>query len=172
MSERAIVHLEALRDDARSEIKQRIGQRDKYSVQMTLALGAIVGIGFASPSESIVSVLIAAPLVSIYFTTLILYSYRIHRLLARYLRESLEPELARVCGTSIDLEWETFYAEHSVPGIRRTFFLAALWVTCLAAPAYLWLVARDIPNFDVALGFLTPVYVLSAAAVTRAFWSG
>jgi hypothetical protein len=63
-------HLEALRTDVRDEIKKRIEQRDKYSIQMTIALGAIVGVAFSKPELQ--KVLTAAPLISVYFTALIL----------------------------------------------------------------------------------------------------
>jgi hypothetical protein len=45
----AIKHLEALREDARDEIKRRIEQRDKYSIQLTIALAAIVAVSFSYP---------------------------------------------------------------------------------------------------------------------------
>jgi hypothetical protein len=165
----APAHLEALRQDVRAEMLQRIAQRDRYSVQLTLALGAIVGIGFSSPSDSIVSVLIAAPLVSIYFTTLILYSYRVHRVLAQYLLDEVEPKLAQAVGVDRGLEWETYYARHRVPGIRRTFFISALWVTCVGAPAYLWAVNPS-SELSIALSVLTTVYLAAAAWITVTFW--
>jgi len=101
--QRATAHLEKLRDDVRDEIKKRIEQRDKYSIQLTIALGAIVAFTFRSGSSGSSQALIAAPLVSIYFTVLILYSYRIHKILARYLREEIEPRLAELHEISRDI---------------------------------------------------------------------
>ncbi len=61
-------HLEAIRSDIRDEIKRRIGQRDSYSVQLTVAVGALAGAAFAR--VELERALLAAPLVSIYFTVL------------------------------------------------------------------------------------------------------
>jgi hypothetical protein len=69
----ALLHLEALRSDVRDEIKRRIEQRDRYSIQLTLAMGAIVA--FAFSKDGFRMALVAAPLVSIYFTVLVLYSH-------------------------------------------------------------------------------------------------
>jgi len=166
--EKAVVHLEAILQYKRDEIKRRIKQRDKYSIQLTIALGAIVAVSF--PPTAFSKALIAAPLVSIYFTVLILYSYRIHRLLALYLREKIEPELARLCGTSPAIEWETYYVDHAVPGIRRSFFLGALWVTCVVSLAYLWMAESGQTEFRIVLIVATTIYMLAAIAITVAFW--
>src|SRR6266851_2489301 len=107
-------HLETLRADVRDEIKRRIEQRDKFSIQLTISLGAILAVAFSKPELS--RVLVAAPLVSIYFTVLILYSYRIHKVLTKYLREKLEPELASAIGSAIDFELATYYSKHAVAG--------------------------------------------------------
>jgi len=102
----AITHLEALRQEARDEIKSRIEQRDKYSIQLTIALGEIIAVSFSQ--DDLRRVLMAAPLVSLYFVVLILYSYRVHEVLALYLKEKLEPALSQRIGTSIELEWGKF----------------------------------------------------------------
>lgn len=52
---------------------------------------AFSGVAF---DRGVDKVLIAAPLVSIYFTTLVLYSYRIHRILSRYWRDVIADKLA------------------------------------------------------------------------------
>src|SRR5574339_683183 len=87
--DRSLQHYQTLRQDIREEMKHRIQQRDAYSIQMTLALGTLVGVAATSVATqtqsmnvtSIVNLayrsIIAAPLISIYYTTLILYSYRI-----------------------------------------------------------------------------------------------
>ena len=169
-NDKAIAHLESIRHDIRDEIKRRIEQRDKYSIQLTIALGAIVALSFSTTGFRIA--IVAAPLVSIYFTVLILYSYRIHRILAHYLRDNIEPTLARLCGTPPEIEWETYYAAHAVPGIRRRFFLFALWVVSLGSAGYLWIAGREQSDFElrVALVVASVIYILVAAVVTRAFW--
>ena len=173
--QRAIAHLEAIRQDVRDEVKRRIEQRDKYSVQLTVSLGAIVAVAFAATGFE--KVLIAAPLISIYFTVLILYSYSVHDVLALYLREKLEPELARRCGTPPDLEWERYYRGQAILGIRRTFFLIALWAVSVLTMAYLFL--REVWMADKpdtvwtdwsVLIVATVIYALVNGWITWAFW--
>jgi len=171
-------HLEVLRQDARDEVKRRIEQRDKYSIQLTIALGIIVAVAFGSTRFD--KVLIAAPLVSIYFTVLILYSYRIHGILARYLREQIEPELARICGTSPKMEWETFYSSlPAKPGIRRMFFLMALWVVYFLTITYLLTTEFLIDGcgniscwndaFRITLIIISGAYLLASGWITLLF---
>ena len=162
--ERARAHLETIRQDIRNEVKRRIKQRDKYSIQLTIALGAIVAVAFSL--TDVRRVLIVAPLVAIYFTVLILYSYRVHRLLARYLCEEIEPELARLCGTPPEKEWETWYKAHGVPGIRRWFFLIALWVVCITLLVYLWMVESEQGEFRMVLIVATAVYIVASGVIT------
>jgi len=159
-------HLETLRSDVRDEIKRRIEQRDKFSIQLTISLGAILAVAFSKPELS--RVLVAAPLVSIYFTVLILYSYRIHAVLTGYLREKLEPELASVVGTAIEFELETYYSKHAVAGIRKTFFLAALWIVTLSSLAYLYASASP-QSFVYVVGVLAVLYLVACGLITWAF---
>jgi fatty acid desaturase len=163
--EKAIAHLETIRQDVRDEVKRRIEQRDKYSIQMTIALGALIAVSFST--TGLRTVLIAVPLVSIYFTVLILYSYKIHRLLAQYLREEVEPELARLCGTAPDKEWETYYSKHAVPGIRRWFFQGTLWAVVALSLFYLWSEKSVVNELGkTALIVVTIVYALLAVGVS------
>jgi hypothetical protein len=159
-------HLEILRADVRDEIKRRIEQRDRFSIQLTISLGAILVIAFSKPELS--HVLVAAPLVSIYFTVLILYSYRIHAVLTRYLREKLEPELAAVTGLASDFGLETYYSKHAVAGIRKTFFLAALWTVTLGSLAYLFS-SEPSQSFRYVVGILAALYLVACGLVTWAF---
>lgn len=174
--QRAIVHLEKLRDDARDEIKRRIEQRDKYSIQLTIALGAIVAVAF---SKNLDKALLAAPLVSIYFTVLILYSYRVHRILARYLRDEIEPELADFYGVPKIKEWETYYQNKDnshkhkvVPGIRLSFFILMLWIVCLGSPSYILIRQWDQDGWkDKIIVFVFAVaYLVAAVCITKKFW--
>jgi len=175
MEERATAHFETLRQDVRDEVKRRIEQRDKYSIQLSLALAALLAVSFSTTGFR--AVLIAAPLVSIYFTVLILYSYRIHHVLAKYLREEIEPELARLYGTPLKKEWETYYywedydkkKKREVPGIRRRFFLIALWVVCALSLLYLWLAERNQLGWLLLL-IVSVVYVGADAWITKHFW--
>lgn len=158
----AIDHLEKLRQDIRDEIKRRIEQRDKYSIQLSIALGAIVAVAFSATGFR--KVLIAAPLVSVYFTVLILYSYRIHKVATAYLRDVIEPELAQRYGISHDIEWETYYNKKEVPGIRRSFFIVSLWVVTFFSLLYLWLAERA--GFEPILSVASAIYVLAAFIIT------
>jgi hypothetical protein len=159
--DRAIAHLERIHQDIRDEIKRRIEQRDNYSIQMTLAVGAIVAVSAGFPAA-----LIAAPLVVTFFTVLVLYSYQIHRLLSGYLADKIEPELARLCGTDPEAEWERYYKHVAVPGIRRSFYLASLWFFNIACPAFLFTQAVN----PLLVGSVGVVYVVAAVLVTWKFW--
>lgn len=159
----AINHLEELRKEARDEIKRRIEQRDKYSIQLTIALASIVAVSLATDYRK---VLIVAPLVSIYFTVLILYSYQIHTVLASYLRKGIEPALSSLCGTSPELEWETFYKKYQVPGIRRNFFMVMLWVICAASLVYLWLSESGDPKFRAVFYVAAIIYTSAVIVIT------
>lgn len=169
MEEKATAHFGTLRQDARDEIKKRIEQRDKYSIQLSIALAALLAVSFST--TGLRAVLIAVPLVSIYFTILILYSYRVHHILAKYLREEIEPELARLCETPVDKEWETYYATQRVSGIRRKFFLYALWVVGTLSLIYLWLTECNQLGVTV-LGVATAAYVGADVWITKHFWRG
>jgi hypothetical protein len=164
---RAYIHIEALRSDVREEIRKRIEQRDRYSMQMIVALGAIIAIAFSRPEMN--RVLIVAPLVTIYFTILILYSYHLHRLLAKYLREEIEPRLSKLCGTPLEIEWEAYYRKHAVPGIRQSFFLWVTWIVCVFVSSYLivseWENATVI--FRITLIILSTIYMIAAITTTR-----
>lgn len=182
--ERALEHFKSLRQDIRDEMKYRIQQRDNYSIQMTLALGTLVGVAATSVATQIQSAkvtsiinlayraLIAAPLIAIYYTTLILYSYRIHRLLSKYLREVIEPELARLSNISIDVEWENWYTKNAVPGIRRSFFLGSLWIITILSPLYVGFSEQWQGTFLLPLGIISFLYLVVAIWITRSFWNG
>ena len=157
--------LNKIRSDVRDEIKRRIDQRDKYSVQLTIILSAIVGVAFSAKGRE--GVLLAAPIASIYFTALILYSYRIHDLLARYLRQVIEPRLANLANVPMEIEWEQYYRGQDMPGIRRRFFLVALWgVTILSLAVLIALTYHDRPFLWVVIG-MGIVYLATCVAVQR-----
>lgn len=165
MDDEKIRHLEVLREDARDEIKRRIEQRDKYSIQFTIALSAAIAVAFFA---DLPKVLIVAPLLSIYFTVLILYSYRMHELLAWYLRKKIEPELARLCGTPLKWEWETFCELHKVIAVRKIFFIIMPWVVCFASLLYLWR-TQDEEEFRIILGIITVFYFSVILVITIVF---
>jgi hypothetical protein len=102
------------------------------------------------------------------FTVLILYSYRIHAVLTRYLRETLEPELAAAIGSTVDLELETYYSKHAVAGIRKTFFIAALWIVTLSSLAYLW-ASEPSQSFVNVLSVFAALYLGACGIIHMAF---
>jgi Na+/melibiose symporter-like transporter len=166
MTEKTIAHLETLRANARDEVKRRIEQRDKYSVQLSIALTALVGISFSITGFRMI--LIAVPLVSIYFTVLILYSYKIHSTLASYLREKIELKMAEYYEIEKDYEWENYYKTQHVPGIRRIFFMVALWVVTILSIVFLWCTEQNQQLTVVqVLGIL---YAISNILITVFFW--
>lgn len=131
-----INHLEKIREDVRDEIKNRIKQRDDYSVQMVISLGVVAGVAF-SKSEFI-NVLLIAPPVAMYFTMLMMYSYKLHDVLTHYLREKIEPQLSALCGIPASDEFETFYILQSRPGMRRSFFIIMMWIVVVSPISYMW----------------------------------
>ncbi len=161
-------HVRAVKLDIRDEIKRRIEQRDKYSIQMTVVLTAVIGVAFSKPGFQ--NALLAAPLASIYFTVLILYSYRVHGVLARYLREVVDPILAKAAGAAPELEWESYYRSHAAPGIRRRFFLTALWVVTIGSPLCVLGGGATDQSPAVVVACCAAVYGVAAAVITYAFW--
>lgn len=176
----AIAHLETIKNDIRDEIKRRIEQRDKYAAQLLVALGAILVLAISPlpidldkdgsapiPGRSGIAIL-GAPLVSLYYIALVLYSYRIHRICAKYLREEIEPELAELCGVSPGKEWETYYSQKAreVPGIREKFFIVVLMIVCFFPVLYLWLNQIEHGLFWISLVIATALYVAIAVGIT------
>lgn len=159
-------HLEAIRSDVRDEVKRRIQQRDQYSMQLTVALGAIAVGAFSASGTP--RVFILAPLVAIYFTTLILYSYRIHDSLAIYLRNEIEPLFEELTGLPKSAEWETWYqASGRLPGMRRWFFLVEMWTVTAVALIFLWFREWSIPGwFRVILFGATVAYIFLSLFVS------
>ncbi len=113
--------------------------------------------------------LVAPPLVSIYFTVLILYSYRVHGVLADYLREQIEPLTAKAAGTAAEVEFEFWYKRRATPGIRRWFFIGTLWVLTILSMAYLLYAERANHFNEVVLWFLAIIYVVAASVISYCF---
>jgi hypothetical protein len=159
--ENKLSHLEALRKDVRDEVKRRIQQRDQYSMQLTVALGAIAIGAFSVKGTPRFFVFV--PMVSIYFTALILYSYRIHDMLASYLRSEIEPEFESLCNIPVRKEWETWYGGRRRPGIRRWFFVVEMWVVSLLSLAFVWYKEWCAPGwFKCTLILATVAYLVLA----------
>jgi len=131
-------------------------------MQLTVALGATVVGAFSANGTYRLFTL--APLVAIYFTALILFSYRIHDVLAKYLREQIEPEFEKACGVPKAMEWESWYKASDLKvGIRREFFVWEMWAVTLLSMAFVWY--KDWSRGQgcaifIALGFATAIYLV------------
>jgi len=153
-------HIEAIREDVRDEVKRRIQQRDQYSMQLTVALGAIA-VG-AYSTNGTTRLFILAPLVTIYFTALILYSYRIHHMLANYLRDVIEPKFEDLTGFPKAAEWETWYQNQGTrSGVRRWFFVAEMCCVTGITMVFLWHKEWSTPGwFHTVLSLATIAYLV------------
>ncbi|MGH9424581.1 MAG: hypothetical protein ACRD3J_31700, partial [Thermoanaerobaculia bacterium] len=80
----------------------------------------------------------------------------------------LEPEIASAFESPIALELETYYSRQAVPGIRKRFFLAALWVVTVSSLAYLFASETSRP-FVCVLIALASVYLIACFLVSWAF---
>jgi hypothetical protein len=166
IEDKKINHYEKLREDVRSEIKMRITQRDNFAIQLITTLGLLCTLGFAN--EGFSQVLVIAPLLSIYYTMQILYSYKLHDALAGYLRDILEPELSELCHIKLEHEWESYYSGINVPGIRRIFFLWSMWIVSSLSVIYLGITSYLQGNSDFFNVVLVAgsIYVVSMIYVT------
>lgn len=160
MDDSKLRHIEAIREDVRDEVKRRIQQRDQYSMQLTVALGAIA-VG-AYSTNGTTRLFILAPLVTFYFTALILYSYRIHHMLANYLRNVIEPKFEDLTGFPKAAEWETWYQNQGIrPGVRRWFFVAEMCCVTGITLAFLWHKEWSTPGwFHTSLTLATVGYLV------------
>jgi len=86
-----------------------------------------------------------------------MYSYKIHRIAAKYLRDIIEPELSSLCGLSVDQEWESYYKKSNVPGIRQGFFLLITFIITVISLIYLWSLNKV---NCLVLTFATIIYVV------------
>ncbi len=151
-----ISHYEGVKQDIREEIKLRIRQRDKFAVQLVFLLTLIIVFALAEGGDSLA--LAATPLPSVFYTWMILHSYRKQEWLARYLREVVEPELTRLCQVDPTRELETYRHAAKGPGTRKVFFLWAMWVINAGAMTYLW--------FQAESGFRPTFYAIAGVCLT------
>lgn len=177
-----IQHYENIRDDVRGEIKQRIMQRDNFSVQFIVSLGTIIAVSFVSGSDYRFALLFL-PLVSAYFSLQILYSYSLHDVLVKYLKKEIEPTLTRLLGIDERHEWEKYYAEQDKesgkkykPGIRRNFFILSLWVTSILPTIYLFFhyYSKHISVFGINILYIIIFsgifYIFITAYITKTYF--
>jgi hypothetical protein len=138
-----IEHYERINSDIRGEMKKRIAQRDSYSIQLIISLGTLFAVSISQ--ESFDKVLLVAPLVAIYFTNLILYSYKVHSKLANYLKNVIYPKFKEILpGIDEDIEWENYYISKqkpgiskNKPGIRKGFFIFSMILVNILSGIYM-----------------------------------
>ncbi|MBL4660668.1 MAG: hypothetical protein JKY19_09945 [Alcanivoracaceae bacterium] len=120
--------LEALWNESRDEIKQRILQRDNYFIRLAITLGAIL-IG----SLKYQSIMFLLPIITLYFTILMVHSYQIHQALAKYMRDELEVKIKSLLnsdGKNTYLEFEEMFYSVSLVGVRSWL---SIWLPHVAS---------------------------------------
>ncbi len=173
--ERKYQRLLSLYTELRTEIRQRIAQRDQYSIQLTVALAAVIALsatGKPTEQPNMHRALLAAPLLSLYYSVLIQYSYAIHKVLALLLRTRVEPEIAKLSNGSTEYELETFYLNHRVPGIRKVFFNLSMFVVTLAVTVVMLLNEQPGTIQYVLILLLCVVYFCLCVVVSVVFGDG
>jgi hypothetical protein len=163
--DRKINHYERVREDVRNEIKMRMKQRGSFAIQLITMLVLLCAFAFAEKGYN--QVLIVAPLLSVFYTMQILYSYRMHDVLARYLREILEPQLTALCKINPAHEWQSYTFKTAKSGILRVFFLWAMWVVCSGLMTFLWFNMAS--SFRLTFYIFLGVYVIAMLYITVAF---
>ncbi|MFC5403450.1 hypothetical protein [Cohnella soli] len=134
-------HYEKIREDIRHEMKLRMRQRDRYAAQMAVLLTLLFVAGAISAQWLLA--LVAVPFLSAFYTAQLLYSYRKHDLLAQYMREVVEPELADLHGTDPAREWQTYEYKLAGAGHLRGFYLWTMWAVGAGALSYIWFNMND-----------------------------
>ena len=150
-----IEHLERIKEDVRDEIKRRIRQRDNYSIQQVVILGIVAAAIFSKEIPFQDEFVLFVPVIPIYFTVLILFSYRIHRIISTYLRCEIEPKLAEYCGTDQKNEFEIYYKDMAVPGIRKKFFFILMVSVIFISMSYY--ASTDNSNFNQTVTVLVTI---------------
>ncbi|SFI89896.1 hypothetical protein [Thermoflavimicrobium dichotomicum] len=163
--DKEIHHLEKTREDIRNEIKNRIEQRDSLSNQLIATMGVVAG--FAVPNEEYRIIILLIPLLSIYYTLQILYSFTVHDFLTKYLRDVIEPRLSQLCCTQDEFQFSNYFNKNAKKVLKRSFYIYGMWVVSFFSMAYLWVFEYD--NHPKLLTISTIIYVLSILKITRMF---
>jgi hypothetical protein len=97
-----LTHYDNVRRDMRMEVTQRVSQRDRFGIECFIAIGTLV-----IAATQFGWVLLAAPLIVIYYTTQIFESYKVHKKLVRYIADVVEENInALLTGTPANAPWE------------------------------------------------------------------
>lgn len=132
-----------MHNDGRHEIELRIQQRDSFAIQYIIAVSALFSIGFMDFTFSCV-VFLLIPLLSLFYSIQISYSYVIHRRLHKYISENIEPEIASILSMNPyernNLLWESYCnvssKENNIKtiGIRESFFKYSTIISSILGP--------------------------------------
>ena len=186
--DRRLTYLLSVYSDNRSEIEQRVSQRDTFAIQFVVSSGAVITLGLLSFDYSYF-LLFLWPLVTLFFALQIKYSYVIHNRIHSFLVNNLEPEIARLLTYSNDeknnLCWEN-YCNHmdlkrklKTPGIREGFFNIALFaVPVITYGIFSWVYFVKIPEDSrdfwywfiyIAFGILSVLFFVAAFLIVFRF---
>lgn len=163
--DKKISHYEKVREDIRGEIKLRIRMRGRFATYMVTLLALLCAVAFADDGYR--QVLLVAPFLSVFFTTQILYSYRKHETLARYLRDVIEPALAKLHRIDPTREWHAYGHKTARSGFHRNFLLWAMWIVCAGLMTLLWF--QSASDFQLTVYLFAGVYLIAMIAVTLTF---
>lgn len=172
-------YLFALHRDLRGEIRDRIAQRDRFAVQFLVAVCAVVSVsimGFKYAPFFAAFI----PVVAIFYFVQISYSYAVHNGISEFLRNHVEPEIARLVDvpaqTRHGMFWETRWEflrkiRGDFPvGIRQRFFEAAMFVSpFIFLFLFLALVLDSEHRYSSGLVYPYAIFVFAAFACV-AFW--
>lgn len=136
--------------EVRSEIQSRINQRDTFAIQFIVGSGAIITIGFLEFQYS-PYLFFLLPIIALFYSIQILYSYTIHDRCHKFLANNIEPEIAKTLaitkGDEERLMWEEYCDVEAkkikvkTPGIRKRFFEIAVFVVPVIASCLFYLLA-------------------------------
>lgn len=161
-----IAYLKESQRTVRNEIEIRIGQRNTFSIQFIVAIGAILTLGFLDFKYSSF-LFFLMPLVTIYYTTQILYTYDLHDRCHRFLVEEIEPELCKLLEfDEIEKQkfmWESYCDSETQrkavrnPGTRKRLFQVSVLVMPIIASLLFFFVSYERALYE--------TYILIIAAV-------
>jgi hypothetical protein len=161
-------HYDNVRQDVRDELKMRITQRDNFAIQYVVVLGTVIAGAFAGTYagafEGTYYALLLMPMISIYFTTQILYSYFMHNTICYFLRENIEKKIIEILNDNPPLsEWESFVVDYqkkskiTIIGIRKDFFIVCMWAITLLSESFAIALIYDNDKLD--LNHILPISI-------------
>lgn len=131
IKEKQLEYLITTHESVRGEIQMRIGQRDSFAVQFLASGSATLALGWMN-FKFAPFLFFLLPLITLFFSVQILYSYTIHDRCHKFLTEEIEPAIANILQFKSykrdRLMWECYCKDEAKrntiknPGIRKSFF--------------------------------------------------